>query len=115
MTTFAIGRQAEAAAAKFLESQGFRVIEQNFRTRAYEIDIIATKDGVIYFVEVKYRQNDEYGSGLEYITSRKLKQMQYAAELWLQDHQQYEAYRLAGIEVSGTNFTVKEFIDSLTS
>jgi putative endonuclease len=114
MTTFAIGRQAEAAAAKFLESQGYRVIEQNFRTRTYEIDLIAVKADVIYFVEVKYRKNDEFGSGLEYITPRKLKQMQYAAELWLQDHQQYEAYRLAGIEVSGPDFSVTNFIDSLT-
>jgi putative endonuclease len=114
MTTFTIGRQAEAAAAKYLESQGFRVVEQNFRTRTYEIDIIVTKDDIIYFVEVKYRQNDEFGSGLEYITPRKLKQMQFAAELWLQDHQQIEAYRLAGIEVSGSDFEVRNFIESLT-
>ncbi|MGH7241348.1 MAG: YraN family protein [Candidatus Saccharimonadales bacterium] len=114
MTTFAIGRQAEAAAAKYLNSDGFKTIEQNYRTRWCEIDIVAEKDKVIYFVEVKYRQSNDYGSGLEYITPRKLQQMAFAAEFWLTDCARQQAYQLAGIEVSGPDFAVTDFIDSLT-
>ncbi|HWT55805.1 MAG TPA: YraN family protein [Candidatus Microsaccharimonas sp.] len=114
MTTFTTGRQAEAAAADYLESQGFRVIEQNYRTRWCEIDIVAKKAEIVYLVEVKYRKTDDYGAGLEYITAKKLRQMSFAAELWLTDHSHTGGYQLAGIEVSGTDFTITNFIESLT-
>ena len=114
MTTFTTGRQAEAAAAEYLKNQGYTIIEQNYRTRWCEIDIVAKKAEIVYFVEVKYRQTDDYGTGLEYITPHKLRQMSFAAEFWLTDHTHTNGYQLAGLEVSGADFTVTDFIDSLT-
>lgn len=115
MTTTSVGRRAESVAAQYLEQLGYRILSQNYRTRTYEIDIIAERDSITYFVEVKYRKSDDYGSGLEYITPRKLRQMQFAAEVWLADHPQHDASRLSGIEVAGDNFAVTNFIESLTS
>lgn len=112
MTTFATGRQAEAVAAEYLENKGYRILEQNYRTRWCEIDIVAAKDNVIHFVEVKYRQNDSQGSGLEYITPKKLHQMALAAEIWLTKRPSTE-HCLAAIEVSGDGFTVTEFLDNI--
>ena len=114
MTTFTIGRRAEAAAAEFLETKGFKVIEQNYRMRDCEIDIVARKNGVLYFVEVKYRRTMAQGSGLDYITAKKLSQMTFAAERWLQDNPAPKGYTLAAIELKGLNFTVSNFIESLT-
>jgi len=114
MTTFTVGRKAEAVAAEFLKDQGFEIIQQNYRTRYCEIDIVAAKSDITYFVEVKYRRNDRQGSGLEYITPRKLEQMQLAAEYWLLEHDARGQGRLAGIEVSGQEFLVTNFIESLT-
>ncbi len=114
MTSFDTGRQAEAAAATYLKHQGFTVLGQNVRTRTYEIDIIAEKSRDLYFVEVKYRKNDIAGGGLEYITPGKLRQMQFAAEMWLSENRRSGDYRLAGVEVSGADFEVTDFIDSLT-
>lgn len=114
MTTFATGRKAEAVAAEYLEKLGFKVLQQNYRTRWCEIDIVAEKAKTVYFVEVKYRQNEEQGSGLEYITPRKLQQMSFAAEFWLADKHRDSQYCLAGLEVTGEDFTVTSFIDSLT-
>jgi putative endonuclease len=114
MTSFDTGRRAETAAADYLRQHGFGIIGQNLRTRSYEIDIIAQRDGIVYFVEVKYRRNDAAGGGLEYITPRKLKQMQFAAESWRSENRHSGAYRLAGIEVSGSDFAITDFIDSLT-
>ena len=113
MTTFDTGRKAEAAGVQFLKKQGYEIVEQNWRTRQCEIDVVARKDGTMYFVEVKYRQNVNQGSGLEYITPKKLQQMHFAAETWTHEHEWSGDYQLAAIEVSGTNFDITEFLDDI--
>jgi uncharacterized protein (TIGR00252 family) len=108
------GQLAEQAAAKYLKKQGYQILEKNWRTRWCEIDIIAQKNHVVYFVEVKYRANERHGSGMDYITPQKLQQMQFAAELWLSHNQQADIdYRLAVLEVSGEAFQVTAWIDEL--
>lgn len=114
MTTFTTGRQAEAAAATYLQARGFEIVQQNFRTRDCEIDIIARRRNYLYFVEVKYRRNDMQGGGLDYITQKKLSQMTFAANRWLQDQPAPRGYSLAAIEIYGPDFAVTEFIESLT-
>lgn len=101
MTTFEIGRKAEAAAAAFLVRKGCDVIAQNWRTRRCEIDIVAVRNDVVYLCEVKYRSNDQHGSGIDYITPKKLQQMHFAAESWVHYHGWQGEYQLCVIEVSG--------------
>lgn len=48
-----IGRVGEDIAAKYLKNKGFKVIEQNYRKKYGEIDIIAQKDEIFHFIEVK--------------------------------------------------------------
>ena len=52
-------------------ADGHEIIERNWRTRYCEIDIVSIKDDVLWFTEVKYRKNDDFGSGLEVITTKK--------------------------------------------
>ncbi len=113
MTNFAHGRTAEAAAAEYLKQQGYTVLEQNWRTRQCEIDIVATKERVAYCVEVKYRQSNAQGSGLEYITVAKQKQMSFAARVWVAQSNWQGDTTLGAIEVSGLDYEVTEFIDSI--
>lgn len=111
MTThYSIGRMAEAAAADYLIAQGYTLLGQNWRTRYCEIDIIALKDNAVHFVEVKYRKSGDQGTGLDYITPKKLTQMRFAAELWLKDKNWTKAARLSALEVSGQAFTVTYFV-----
>lgn len=107
-----VGRQAEDAAASYLSNKGFTILEQNWRTRACEIDVVAKKDTRVYFVEVKYRSSTRQGSGLDYITPKKLKQMQFAAESWVNEQKYTGDYSLSAIEVSG-GFRVAIFIESI--
>lgn len=113
MSSTYTGRQAEAAAAVYLEMRGYKIIEQNFRRPRCEIDIVATKDGIVYFVEVKYRRNDLQGGGLEAITATKLRQMRFAAEIWTQETKWKGPYQLAAIELSGPDFAVIGFVDNI--
>lgn len=110
MSSVQTGQQAEQAAADYLKTIGFRVIDQNWRTRYCEIDIIATKDAAAYFVEVKYRHRPDQGTGLDHITPRKLRQMDFAARLWVQANNWEGDYFLGAIEMSGPNFSVSRFL-----
>ncbi len=114
MTNFDHGRTAEAAAAEYLERNGYEVVAQNWRTRQCEIDVVATKNGTAYCVEVKYRLNNHQGGGLDYITSKKLKQMQFAAEVWASSSHWRGDICLAAVEVAGQDYEITDFIDNLT-
>lgn len=113
MQTTYVGQQAEAVAAQYLQQLGYRTVDHNWRQRDCEIDIIAAKAGVMYFVEVKYRMTDSAGSGLEYITSQKLRRMAYAAQRWVACHAWHGEYLLAAVEVSGEDYEVTAFLDSI--
>jgi Holliday junction resolvase-like predicted endonuclease len=109
-TNHQAGHDAEQRAADYLASQGFEVVELNWKTRYCEIDIVAKKAKTIYLVEVKSRKNSYFGSGFDYITPKKLGQMRFAAEMWVQNHSWSGDYRLAALSVDASNCT---FIDEL--
>lgn len=113
MSTVDTGRKAEKAASAYLEMRGFKIIERNWRRPRCEIDIIAEKDGIIYFVEVKYRRNFEQGGGLEAVTQTKLNRMRFAATSWLVETKWRGSSQLAAIEMTGPDFTVTSFIDDV--
>lgn len=111
MKTTSTGRQAEQAVCVRLQSLGYRVIAQNWRSRWCEIDIIATKKSAAYLVEVKYRANNSQGFGFDYITTKKLIQMRFAAEIWAQDNDWSGQILLVAAAVSGTNYEQIEIIE----
>ncbi len=109
-----VGKRAERVAAQYLQTKGYSVLARNWRTRWCEIDLIVTKGSVVYFVEVKYRGSGAQGSGLDYITGKKLQQMHFAAELWLAHNQKAAAdYRLAALEVTGADYSVTAWLDDV--
>jgi putative endonuclease len=101
MKTTEQGRSAEAAAAKYLEKQGYKIIARNWRTPRCEIDLVVVKDGRACLVEVKYRSGRAQGDGFEYVTAKKLKQMRFAAEVWALDTNWLGDYCLLAVAVSG--------------
>jgi len=113
MSSTATGQQAEQAAAEFLVRHGYDVIARNWRNRLCEIDIVARKDDCVHFVEVKYRRADAQGSGLEYITKGKQKQMKFAAEQWVFENRWTGEVNLAAIEVCAPDYAIGDFIESL--
>ena len=106
------GAQAEQAVADYLSAQGYKIADQNWKTKWCEVDVVAEKDGCMYFVEVKYRTNSEQGSGFDYITSSKQRQMGFAANLWVSKNRWNGDYVLSAAEVSGPDFEV-EFLEQI--
>lgn len=81
-----VGQKGEAIAADYLQKQGYRVLDRNYHSRFGELDLVAEKDQVIVFVEVKTRTNDRFGLPEESVTPEKLEKIYDTALLWLQDH-----------------------------
>ncbi len=112
--TVDIGQKAEQAAAEYLSLHGYTILDRNWKLhKQCEIDIVAQKAGTVYFAEVKYRRTNNSGAGLEYITADKLKRMRYAAVQWAVRHAWRGCYELSAVEVSGLNYEVTNFIESI--
>ena len=102
-TSTEIGQRAEGKVAEYLVREGHEIIARNYRTQICEIDIVSQKDEELYFTEVKYRKNDRCGGGLAAVTPRKVRQMEFAAKVFLHNHAEFGELQpmLAAVEVVG--------------
>lgn len=109
------GQAAEELATEYLRSDGHEIIERNWKTKWCEIDIVTLKNGILHFVEVKYRRNDRSGDGLEAITRTKQKQMAFAARMWLHTHQtfSYRDVQLAAISLAGNPIKIVNWLPQI--
>jgi len=78
------GAQAEDSAAEFLERQGLKLVERNYRCRMGEIDLIMDDRATRVFVEVRLRRNRDFGGAAESITQSKQGKLIRAAQYYLQ-------------------------------
>lgn len=63
----------EIIAIKYLQRNDYKILETNYKFgRFWEIDVIANKNNIYYFIEVKYRSSEKYGTAEESITKSKL-------------------------------------------
>ena len=79
MNTQIKGGLGEALAVKHLEKNGFQILDRNWTFGRLEVDIIATKDDCLAFVEVKLRSNDHYGSPWQNVGPQKQRKLIRAA------------------------------------
>ena len=77
------GSFGEELAANYLTKQGYIILHRNWRYSYYEIDIIATKNNIIHFVEVKTRRSDTFGHPEDDVSKKKIKFLMSSAEEFL--------------------------------
>jgi len=82
-----LGRRGEELACEYLCKAGYTIIRTNYYTPRGEIDIIAMRNGVLTFVEVKYRTDLEQGHPAEAITKKKLSNFRAAVMHFFQDEE----------------------------
>ena len=85
MNNRALGTAGENMAAEILELQGYRILKRNYRCKAGEIDIVASKNYRLTFFEVKTRTTEECGRPCEAVDFRKQKRLHKAGECYLQE------------------------------
>lgn len=83
------GTRYEQFAVRFLEEQGYRILEKNFRCRQGEIDLIARDGEYLVFLEVKYRKDDRMGTGGEAVGKLKQGRIIRCARCYLMRHAEY--------------------------
>jgi putative endonuclease len=79
----ALGKAAEDAAAAYLQKQGLRLVERNWRCKGGELDLIMRDGAVLVFVEVRERNNARFGGAGASITTTKQARLLHAARLYL--------------------------------
>ncbi len=105
MNTRKIGNTAEEKACEYLKNKGYKIVERNFYTKFGEIDIIAFKDGVFHFIEVKSGKTFE---PVFNITPVKLKRIIRSAEIYLKQNRIDSAFCIDAV-------IVKDGIDHLVN
>lgn len=97
-----IGQIGEDIATEFLQRQGFLVIDRNWVCyHVGEIDLIVSKGSKLYFVEVKCRSGNNFGTGIESVDEDKLSKLFSSVEEFLLANKKYEnwTWQLDVIEV----------------
>lgn len=78
-----LGKNGEEYAVKYLKSAGYKILVRNWRWGKAEIDIIASVDEYIVFVEVKTRSSEDFGAPYEFVSNKQQKMIINAAHEYI--------------------------------
>jgi putative endonuclease len=104
------GQQAEQQALDFLQSQGLKLQERNFRCKTGEIDLVMRDVETLVFIEVRFRQSNDFGRALETITYKKQRKLLATANRYLQMKHIDSACRFDIVALNGSGSTPIEWI-----
>jgi putative endonuclease len=75
-----VGKIGENLAREFLEKNGYKILEQNYRTRFAEIDLVCENKKTLVFVEVRTKVGENFGSPEDTINKNKLRKVLWNAK-----------------------------------
>ena len=91
-TTSEVGAAGERFIVKYLEKNGYEILERNYRFRRNEIDIIAKENQNEYiFIEVKTRTSNKYGNPIEAVNKIKQKHIVSASKFYCYIHDLFDS------------------------
>lgn len=96
------GTWAEDAACSYLEARGLQILQRNWKSGHFEVDIIATSGELLLFIEVKQREMNFFGRPSEAVDSVKRQRLVSAAEQYLAIFAPEANGRMDIVEVFGT-------------
>ena len=100
-----------------LEEQGFAILKTNWRRGKNEVDIIAYKEGLIVFAEVKTRSRQDYGEPEEFVTIDKQKAYVRLADKYVVEHNREEEVRfdIIAVEIEGLDYHITHLEDAFNA
>ena len=93
------GRKGERAAVRFLRKENYKILDTNYQSGRYELDIVAEKNGCTVFVEVRGRQQSSLQSGYDSVDKTKKHALRCAIYAYLKKHHHIRYWRLDIIAV----------------
>ena len=104
MKTRATGQLGEKLAQDFLKERSYQIVGTNYRTPDGEVDILASKDGILVFIEVRAKTSRTFGTPEESVTPRKKQRLVKVAQNYVQTHDiQESSWRIDFIAVELDN------------
>ena len=94
------GIAGEALGAEFLSGKGFIIIEKNWRHGRSEVDIIAVKNKILHFIEVKTRRSKKFGMPEDQVGKKKIENLINAAEQYLFINPQWQRIQFDILAIS---------------
>jgi putative endonuclease len=95
------GKVGENLACDYLIKNGYKILERNFRSKFGEIDIVAKDKKTLCFIEVKWRKNNIFGSGLDAISPKKRHKIILTAKSYLLAHEIDTLLRIDVLAIDG--------------
>ena len=92
-----VGKLGESIAKEYLQKNGYKIIEQNYRTKYAEIDLVAVKENVLVFVEVRTKTGELLGTPEESINRRKRAKLVRNAASYMARKRNRQAYRIDAV------------------
>lgn len=89
-----VGKAGEKLAEEYLLQNGYSMLHRNWHYSHYEIDLIAVKDNLLHFIEVKYRSSNWGGHPEEAVNKKKIKDLLKAVDQYLFLNPQYDNFHL---------------------
>lgn len=83
MNHIELGAKGEKLAQEYLKKRGYQILDTNFKCKFGEVDIVATKDGEVSFVEVKTRSQELFGRPAEAVGFVKQRHIYKVAEFYI--------------------------------
>ncbi len=108
-----LGRKAEEYVAESLRCEGYRILKRNYSIRAGEIDIIALREGVVAFVEVRSRTGDTGVSPQESVDHAKQRRIIAAARSFSAAHRLGQGQVMPRFDVAGVVFDGRGRIEAM--
>lgn len=78
-----LGHKGEDIAADYLAKQGYSILDRNWMCGHKDLDIVAVKDRMLVFVEVKTRSSMDWGNPEDFVTDRKIKRIVNSADAYV--------------------------------
>lgn len=103
------GNYGEALAAKYLLEKDYQVLHQNWRHAHWEVDIIASKDNILHFVEVKTRLTKKFGHPEDGVNKKKMQNLINAAEEYLYQQPQWKRIQFNILSITILNDEPAEY------
>jgi putative endonuclease len=111
------GEVGERVAERWLRRRGWRVLQRRFRSGHRDIDLVAERDGLVAFVEVKARRGIQFGDPVEAVHWRKQRELVRSASVWIDRHgRPNESYRfdVIGVLMEGNSVRIKHIENAFT-
>jgi len=95
-----LGKLGEVMARDYLLQQGFKILDQNWRYGHMEVDVVASKNDILHFIEVKTRRNHEFGYPEESVDDKKMENLIDVAEAYQTKYPEWENIQFDILSIS---------------